>query len=145
MKLYLAHNFAARDWLLASVIPALQAAGHKVIARWITDDSHVDPKNKRHSAEDDVADIERVDALILFVDQYGERPGRGKLFELGYAYGIGVKVFLIGIDESCVFYALPEFERYATIGQFIEDQRCVKATKCPQARAKETRLGHGTI
>lgn len=121
MKLYLAHNFAARDWLRTEVIPKIRLAGHRVQANWIINDSHVDLNNKQASAQEDVDDIDGCDGLVLFVDQHGDRPGKGKYFELGFAYALGIDTFLIGKDDSCVFYSLPEMTQFATIEEFLDD------------------------
>jgi nucleoside 2-deoxyribosyltransferase len=108
MKIYLAHNFKAR-WWLRDYIKLLELKGHQVTSTWITDDAHIDSKNKEESALVDLEDIDRADCLILFTDQYGERPGKGKFLEMGYALGKGKQVYIHGQDvQSSVFYHLPQ-------------------------------------
>lgn len=110
LSLYLAHNFKARE-VLKYVVEELETKhGFHVTSRWITDDSHVDSKNREQNAVSDVEDIEAADVVVLFVDQYGERPGRGKWWEFGFAVGLGIPVFLVGEDTNCIFYHLPTEE-----------------------------------
>lgn len=110
MKIYLAHNFKAR-WWLRDYIKLLEASGHTVTSSWIVDDSHIDEKNEALSAIIDFNDIDLADALILFTDQYGEKPGKGKFMEFGYALAKGKKVFIHGQDTtSSVFYHLPDVQ-----------------------------------
>jgi nucleoside 2-deoxyribosyltransferase len=119
VKLYLAHNFAARTWLREKVLPLLEKAGFECCATWITDDAHVDPGNGDYSASMDYLDILHSDGLLLFTDQFGERPGRGKFVELGLAIGFGKPVVLIGKGEGCVFYNLKFLHRYDTVEDFL--------------------------
>lgn len=107
MKIYLAHNFVARE-VLGATVRLLEAIGHEVTSRWITDDEHVKANSSQQNALDDLEDIRKADALLLFINQYGSSPGRGKYIELGYALGIGKKCYIIGYNMGCVFYSLPE-------------------------------------
>src|SRR6267142_3869939 len=119
MKLYLAHNFDARNYLNIIVKPKLEAAGHIITSRWIWDDFHLDKGSGVISAQHDLEDIENSNGIILFVDQYAERPGRGKFVELGYAIRAGKKTFLIGSNTDCVFYNLSIIVKFDTIDDFI--------------------------
>lgn len=118
MKIYIAHNYAARE-VLPQAIAHLNSLGHEVTSRWITDDAH--EGNNATTAQMDLDDIDRADALLFFTDNHGERPGKGKYVEMGYAIGwrrlyvtgsvrelVTKKIFLYGKDQStCVFYHLP--------------------------------------
>jgi hypothetical protein len=106
VKIYLAHNFAAR-LMLRGTVRLLEANGHEVTSTWITDDSHIDPSKKVASASVDLVDIDRADALLLFTDQFADRPSKGKFVEFGYALAKGKKVFIFGVDRNCIFYNLP--------------------------------------
>lgn len=111
MKIYLAHNFKAR-WWLRDYIKLLERAGHIVTSSWIVDDSHCESGHSRAtSAISDFNDIDASDALILFTDQYGDSPGKGKYMEFGYALAKGKKVYIHGLDTtSSVFYHLPDVQ-----------------------------------
>jgi nucleoside 2-deoxyribosyltransferase len=117
MRIYVAHNFAAREWL-PTVIAQLTEAGHESTSRWITDPSHVGVSQQAALA--DLGDIDRSNCLVLFVDQYGPTPGKGKYVELGYAYAQGKRIILVGKDTQNVFYALPGVERVADVPELLK-------------------------
>lgn len=124
MTYYLAHNFAARDYIKNEIIPKLSAAGHTTSSRWLYNDLHVDvgPHQQKTSATEDLEDVEVAHGLILFTDNMGERPGRGKYVELGYALALGKQVVLCGSPESrrtCVFYYLPQVQSVDNIEEFL--------------------------
>lgn len=114
MKVYLAHNYAAKESLRA-VKAALEAAGIIVTSRWIdaNPEDPYSPITMREEAENDVADVLRADAVVHFTDNFGDRPGRGKYVELGLAVGFDKRVLLVGHEQSgCVFYHLKQMEHY---------------------------------
>lgn len=117
MKIYLAHNFAAREWL-PSVVAQINEAGHECTSRWIWDDAHIGVSE--HGAISDIQDIDRADCLVLFVDQFGPTPGKGKYFEFGYAFAEGKRIILVGVDTQNVFYALPTVERVADVPELLK-------------------------
>ena len=120
MKVYLAHNFAAREYL-RKVIPIIEKEGHEVTSSWIRDDKHLQSGNALQSAVEDLADIERAEAIILFTDRFTEdRPGKGKFIELGYAIRAGKICILVGKDtDSSVFYYLPIMRYARTVEQAL--------------------------
>lgn len=109
MKIYLAHNFKARWWLRDYKV-LLEKMGHTVTSRWLIQNY---PANRTCEEEqkfalEDLEDIDEADALILFVDQYEDTPGKGKFMEFGYALAKGKEIYLHGQDvRSSVFYYLP--------------------------------------
>lgn len=109
MKLYLAHNWAAREYLNNEVLPVLLAAGHQTTSSWITKTQ--DPQEQAFNAEQDLEDVRQADALVHFSDQFGSTPGRGKYVELGYAVGIGKPVFVVGSGDETIFYFLGDLRR----------------------------------
>lgn len=117
MKIYLAHNFAAREWL-PTVVAQLTEVGHESTGRWIFDDSHVGVS--QHAACTDLNDIERSNVLVLFVDQFGSTPGKGKYVEFGYAYALGKQIILVGEDTNNVFYALPGVTRVKDVPELLK-------------------------
>lgn len=134
MKIYIAHNFAARLELREHLVPFLTRLGHEVTSTWITDDSHVDKLNAKQSALIDLSDIDRADALVLYVDQFGDSPGKGKFLELGYAIAKGKRVYLWGKDDSSVFYHLPQVIRLETWKDF----------SIPKSHTEPKEIGLGT-
>jgi hypothetical protein len=122
MKIYIAHNYAARQMLAYSVVPILTDLGHVITSRWITDyPNHDDGSNQTQQALIDLVDIDLADALLFFTHNYGNLPGKGKYVELGYAIGLNTgntgmkKIFLFGTDDSCVFYHLPNLIRIKSL------------------------------
>lgn len=113
LKIYLAHNYKAREWL-RQYVKQLTDIGHTVTARWITDDHHNDPGSAAHNAAEDVEDVMSADVLILFIDQYGDRSGKGKWFEFGLAFAWNMDIILVGSDTSCVFTNLLATNIYRT-------------------------------
>ncbi len=77
MKVYLAHNFKAREWL-PEVIEEMRLSGIECTSTWIKDDAHAKGGSQRESALIDLDDIDRSDTFVLFTDNYGENPGKGK-------------------------------------------------------------------
>lgn len=107
MKIYLAHNFEARE-SLKQTATLLKSLGHEVTSSWIQTEP---PYLKGHAyyANMDLHDIDRADAILHFVNNFGEKSGKGKYIELGYAIAKEKRIFLFGTtDQDCVFYHLPQ-------------------------------------
>lgn len=122
MKIYLAHNFKAREWL-PDVVKKIEALGHRCTSTWIFDDSHdmhIYAGTAIASACVDIEDIDSSNCLVFFVDQFGKTPGRGKYFELGYCVANNKRIILVGETNDCVFYALPCMERVKNVDELIE-------------------------
>jgi len=128
MKIYLAHNFDARHWLLDKIVPQLTQLGHTITSRWLKES---DNQFQESSAEMDLADIYKSDLFILFDDQYtgSVKPGRGKYVEFGLAYLAQRKIYVVGSSGEpykCVFYYLKGIERFQTFEQVVSElQRLV--------------------
>lgn len=112
MRLYVAHNFAARERLRALIVPRLEAAGHVVTSRWITDDTN---QMSPEWAQKDLADVRAADALLIYLDNAGDTPGRGKWVEMGYALALGLPVFAIGCDARNIFALHPSVVQIESI------------------------------
>lgn len=103
MTVYLSHNYSARKWLRESVTPRLRALGCRVTSRWISD--HFESASENALA--DISDLDSAAVVLVFADQFGQRPGRGKYFEFGYAVARGKRIIVIGREPYMVFYDLP--------------------------------------
>lgn len=117
MKLYLAHNWAAREYLKKEILPTLMAAGHHTTSTWITNTQ--DPARQAFNAEQDLADVREADALVHFSEQFGSTPGRGKYVELGYAVGIRKPVYVVGLGDETIFYFLGDITRASDLDSLI--------------------------
>ena len=111
---YLAHNFAARFWLLTKVFPKFLEAEIVVTSTWITVLKEHDitlEALKKHALQD-INDILAADYFIYFADQFGPIPGRGKFVELGFALNSGVGNIIVVTEDiearakECAFLAL---------------------------------------
>jgi hypothetical protein len=104
VKIYLAHNYAAKEWLRNVVAKIFTSAGHEVTSRWVTEGGF-------DSAVGDLEDLERADTLVYFSWQAGTIPGAGKFVELGYAIRAGKRVFVVDdkwqLTPKCIFHGLP--------------------------------------
>lgn len=117
MKLYLAHNWAAREYLKKEILPVLICAGHSTTSTWITTEQ--DSTKQAFNAEQDLADVREADALVHFSEQFGSTPGRGKYVELGYAVGIRKPVYVVGVGDETIFYFLGDIGRLADIDALL--------------------------
>jgi nucleoside 2-deoxyribosyltransferase len=111
--LYIAHNFAARDWLREEVVPFFTGKGIEVTSRWLTD-AEPQPDSKE-AARGCLYDVDRADNFLLFAKQVGSIPGRARYAEMGYAIHGGKDVYVCTNDEdlNCLFYRLPEVVKVA--------------------------------
>ena len=107
MKLiYLAHNLAAAGWLSREIVPSIHELGYVVNSSWLgTRD-----KSESWMAVEDVEKICRADLFILFSEQYGEVPGRGKYVEFGVALARNKPCMVVG-PIDCIFYRYPNVMR----------------------------------
>ena len=102
MKIYLAHCYEAKGWLESLVVPEFQKAGFEIVSRWHNPNLGSD-QGKLEGALMDIEDLKSADVLVLFVDNWEGRGGKGKWFEFGLAFGLGKRIVLVGRDDSCVF------------------------------------------
>lgn len=107
MKIYISGSFASRD-KLRKVASYLEKNGHTCTSSWLTEpiikteDEHTDWE-MRVRANDDLLDVERSDAMMLFT---GEPSTTGGLFvELGIAMAHRKRVFLCGPKTNVFMYS----------------------------------------
>ena len=106
MKVYIAHNYAARYELKEIVVPLIESKGHTVTSCWITEPDSTTQMDAG-SARMDLDDIDAADAILFYTGNLGPTPGRGKYFELGYAFANNKRCYLVGNILDCIFYYLP--------------------------------------
>ena len=121
-KIYLAHNYSAKP-LLRVIIDLITEKDHQVTSRWIIwDESELKNEPDAVNATIDIADIDSAEYLIGFIDQLGQTPGRGKFFEIGYAYAKGKKIILVGDSAAfndSVFYHLAGIQKVNKLGSAL--------------------------
>lgn len=134
MKIYLAHNLAAKNYLNSEIVPKLVAKGHEITSRWLGEetsgkDSDYKPELMKEFCDKDLEDICNANCLILFCDQLGSTPGRGKFIELGFGIakekwypGEGIKIYVVGKDcnESVFFFHDNINGRFKTFEELLE-------------------------
>jgi len=135
MKFYLCSPTAmAKD--MESFRLAIESCGHAVMSRWHSGNignprlELTDPQIFQR-AVDDIRDIENSDVLIAFAAS-GGRGGRH--YEMGYAYGAGLTVWMVGQMEHA-FHSL----HYNSGTQFDSWTECLKRieTLPPHQRIKK--------
>ena len=101
MKVYLASPYSWRATMLV-VADRLQAIGWEVTSRWLHghheygDDLSAYPRDVvMRYAREDLEDVMRSDALVLFNTSKGSNSG-GRHVELGVALSRGIPVLLVG-------------------------------------------------
>jgi nucleoside 2-deoxyribosyltransferase len=116
MKIYLAARYG-RKQEIADRARELEAVGVMITSRWHDkpfepyprDATNPDPEMIR-AALDDLRDIDRADALLVFTDP-GAVLGGGHHWEAGYAYGQNKIIYLLGPRQT-VFYHLASIRQY---------------------------------
>ncbi len=136
MKFYIAGRYDRLDELNVYA-QQLRDIGHSVDCRWLlgTHQLHPnpqivdDPNNQqvpmgaRPFAEDDVEDVSKADAIILFSEPPNSHSKRGgRHVEFGIAVGLKKDLIIIGPREN-VFHCLPQVQQYKAWDEFI--------TQCP--------------
>lgn len=122
MRLYVAGKYGRRAELQL-VAERLRGIGVEVTSRWLEGSSGVgvhDHAPPMDCALEDLQDIDRSDGLLLFTElpDAGYMTG-GRHFEAGYAYGRGLRLWLVGPAEN-VFYHRPDVQRFKTVDDWLE-------------------------
>lgn len=118
LRVYLAHNFAARSYLVDKIVPKLHERNMIVCSTWIYQEAT--DGNEAYWAIRCLEDVARCDVLVIFQEQYSEVPGRGKYVEFGYALARNKPVMVIGDKLDCLFYYYPQVMRVKDFKEAIE-------------------------
>lgn len=112
MRIYIAAKYSRREEL-RGLLARVEALGHECTSTWIRNGEDSEAQ-WRESAELDVADVRRAEALLFVGQPRGsENRGGGRWFEFGLAWGAGKRCLAVidGGHES-VFTHLPGVEVY---------------------------------
>lgn len=117
-KVYLSAKFEYKETLLF-VAAMLKAAGYDVVSRWIEEDKHKTEDNLTLAEREAIAlrdymQIEQCDIMVYFNIM---KSGTGANREVGYAQGLGKKVFGIGNPSNSPF----DYYNIAWLGDEITD------------------------
>lgn len=107
MRIYLAGRYGRRGEL-AGYARRLRVAGIAVVCRWLEGDEAGDDDDPpehvaRRCAAEDCEDIAAADVVAVFGEPPGEIAGAsrgGRFVELGYAIGLGKRVYVVGHQEN---------------------------------------------
>jgi hypothetical protein len=117
MKFYLASRFS-RMTEMRKYKADLEAAGHTVVARWITGAHPLGGDVARYAAED-VEDVVAADCIISFTEQpRSSNSNGGRHVEHGIAIGFEKRLVVVGHREN-VFHHLPGVEFFETWEQAL--------------------------
>lgn len=122
--IYLAGRFTRKSELKIYA-KALESLGYTITSRWLTqaDEAQLDggiggDATPDFYADRDTTDIQDCDILLEFTKQ--DPPYRGgHIWEAGYAYGLGKKVFSVGPKEN-VFHAMTNIRNFPKWEQALE-------------------------
>lgn len=123
MKFYIAARYS-RLPEMQGYARQLRALGHTVDAEWL-DGEHADEDEDpvffraQTFAMIDLFDVSQVDVMICFTEEpRGVHTRGGRHFEAGYAYGLGIPLWVVGPREN-VFYYLPDIRYFETWGDLV--------------------------
>lgn len=125
MKLYVSGTLTLMERRRVDAA-VLEANGHQVTSNWlhepelrVTDPNH-ETWEFRARANEDVEDITRSDAIVLYTD--GVSTSGGRDVEWGIALALRKRLFIIG-DEYNVFHRRAEAEQFDTTWDLIDRLR----------------------
>ena len=132
MKIYLAGMFSTIAQRRTDA-KKFRAAGIEVVSRWLDETvphnvSMKDCPTEYHqeTSRADLDDIENCEIFVLFVPtdiELADTPARslargGRHFEMGYAWGLGRPIYVIG-DRENIFHYLPGVEHFKTVDEVL--------------------------
>lgn len=121
MKIYLSASFDARD-IIEQYAGVLIQKGHEVTSNWLWEPpkrvgDEFEAWEFRARANDDLADIDRADAVVMFTEWPSTSGGRHGEFLYGIAKG--KRAVIIGPREN-VFEYLSVVEQYDTWEDYLD-------------------------
>ena len=111
MKIYIASNFANKA-AVNRASQVVQRAGHMVVQTW-THENSATPMAV--AASRDLRELNNAELLLILNLPGCEPPGRGTLFEAGYAIARGMWVVLVGKRVGLTFLELPVLVRFRSL------------------------------
>jgi len=107
LRAYLSTSLSHAAWLRESWVPIFQGVGFEIISSWLFEDDHDDSDYEacEEGAEAAYQEIMNCNAFFHF-PQPGSRGGQ--FSELGCAYALGKKIFIVSKEPTTLFHYLPE-------------------------------------
>lgn len=115
-KVYLAARYSRREELQGYAAQLRELKLAEVPARWLNEDHDwdgVDLVRAQQLAHDDIEDLGRCHAVVVFTEEAGSYRRGGSLVELGMAMASGKHVVIVGPAPN-VFATLAETPRFLT-------------------------------
>ena len=140
---YLAARYSRREELRGYAAQLEELGLASVPARWLHEDHDWDGTTEEEGllraqglALDDLEDVWRAHALVLFTEEAGQYRRGGSLVELGFALGKGKHVVIVGPAPN-VFCTLASIVRVATwtdaVAHLVEWRRAVESAATRKA------------
>lgn len=117
MRIYLAHNYEAQEYL-KNIRLLLEQNGHKVTSSWIDCKDTSNGGNRSINAHRDLLDIISADWVLFFSEDFNGKPGRGKWVEFGYALGLRKRITIIGDEQKSIFLTAAD-EVHESVEEFL--------------------------
>ena len=123
MRIYIASNFANKA-AVDRASRTLERAGHTIMQTWTMENSKTPVSVAAYRDLSELNDAE----LLLILNLPGcEPPGRGTLFEAGYAHASGIPVVLAGKRVGLTFLELPHIIKFSTLKAALKWLRDIKS------------------
>lgn len=119
-KVYIAARFHRREEMAAKA-DILKKCGFEITSRWVYGGE--EGLTREQVALLDLADVDRADIVLSFVEPYGSaNVGGGRHAEFGYALAKNKRLVIIGTGErEIVFHHHPGVEHYATLELWVQN------------------------
>lgn len=130
MKIYLAARYARKEEM-ASLTSQIESLGHRVTSRWIhgepvaASDEMLSGGVRERFAKEDLTDLRAAHICIYFAEAVEPMTGfsrGGKHVELGFALGLNMRVWVVGLREN-------NFQCLSRIRQFDTWRECAQVLK----------------
>lgn len=125
MKIYLCARYSRREEL-GLLAQELLMLGHTITSQWLLGTHDADSPtdvDRCKWAQEDLHDLYAAEMLVAFTEDRANlvgNPGRGgRHVEFGLAYGLGLRLVVIGPREN-VFHCLPLVRQFGTFAEFLE-------------------------
>jgi len=110
MKFYIATKFENIDYF-KSIEKLIKKYGHDITEDWTLHKNYkiIDFKEKLIQTKSDLEGIKKCDILLFLYTGKEVEPGRGSMFELGYAEGLNKNIIILDLSEKKDFFNKSQF------------------------------------
>jgi len=134
MRIYVASYYDTKE-RIKPFVAKLKDIGHVITSSW-TEEPHETDEDvgltdglRKYYAWRDLEEVE--DAELLLLDTFDVNPRGGREFEAGYAFGLGLEVWLIGPERSIFHkYLRVRFESWPEAIRALAQDKKVQRAAC---------------